>query len=629
MEQNGNSTDLRDIVIVALLVALPVLWLLFMMPQLLPASQQDVPISQVAARVRAGDVQSITVAGDDLTVRLNNGTTATSRKEPGVPLAAALRTYGATDEQVSRLDVTVAEGSKWSWLASLSWLLPVLLVLGMLLFVGRQSGNSGAHDQTLSFLKSRARRIVANRPRVRYADVAGADEAKEELAEVVEFLKDPGQFAALGARVPRGVLLVGPPGTGKTLLARAVAGEAGVPFFSISGSEFVEMFVGVGASRVRDLFEQAKRNAPCIVFVDEIDAVGRQRGIGFGGGHDEREQTLNQILVEMDGFDQHTNIVVIAATNRADILDPALLRPGRFDRRVTLDSPDVRGRLEILRVHSRDKPMAPGVDLERLARETPGFSGADLENVLNEAAILGVRRGGTRIGMAELEEAVDRVVAGPQRRSRVMTPRERSITAYHEVGHALVAHVLDNVDPVHKVTIVPRGSSGGHTRLLPEGDRSLWTRSQLKDLLAFSLGGLAAEDLVFGETTTGPANDLQQATEMARRMVCEFGMSRELGPVVLRPAPYHEGAEGYSDQTASRIDAEVAALIDEARRRALDVLAARRATLDEVVRTLIERETLQGDELRALLSGGAALDRGDDGHVVKLASGADDEKRAA
>ena len=603
MEQNGNGTDPRDVVIVALLIVLPLVWLLFLVPQVLPASQVDTPINQVAARVQAGEVRSIVVTDDVLKVHLSDGTTLVSRKEPGVPLVDVLRGYGVGDEQIAQLDVLVEENSRWGWLSSLVWVLPVLLVVVLLLFVGRQSSSSGAPDQTLSFLKSRAQRIVGNRPRVRYDDVAGADEAKEELAEVVEFLKSPARFAALGARVPRGVLLVGPPGTGKTLLARAVAGEAGVPFFSISGSEFVEMFVGVGASRVRDLFDQAKRNAPCIVFIDEIDAVGRQRGIGFGGGHDEREQTLNQILVEMDGFDKHTNIVVMAATNRADILDPALQRPGRFDRRVVLDSPDVRGRLEILKVHSRGKPLAQDADLERLARETPGFSGADLENVVNEAAILSGRHGGREIRMAELEEAVDRVLAGPERRSRLITPRERTITAYHEMGHALVAHSLENVDPVHKVSVVPRGSSGGHTRLLPAGERGLWTRSQLADLLAFALGGMAAEELVFGETTTGPGSDLQQATEMAHKMVCEYGMSAELGPVVLRQPSLHDGNQGFSDQTASRIDAEVAGLVGQARARAKAILSPQRALLDELAHLLTQRETLQGDELRALLDG--------------------------
>ena len=605
---NGNGTDLRDVLIVLCLVALPVLWLLLIAPRTLPASSPEISISQLATKVRADEVRSIAVSGDDLVVDLRDGSSLRSRKEPATTLPDALKGYGVTDEQLARVDVTVEPESSPGWLGSLFWILPLIFIVGLLLFVSRQPAapSGGGTDQTMSFLKSRARRIVANRPRDRYSDVAGADEAKEELAEVIEFLRNPSRFAALGARVPRGVILIGPPGTGKTLLARAVAGEAGVPFFSISGSEFVEMFVGVGASRVRDLFDQAKRNAPCIVFIDEIDAVGRQRGLGIGGGHDEREQTLNQILVEMDGFDKRIDIVVIAATNRSDILDPALLRPGRFDRRVILDSPDIKGRTEILKVHGRNKPLAQDVDLESLARETPGFSGADLENVLNEAAILAGRRGERTINSVVVEEAVDRVITGPARRSRLLTERERQITAFHEIGHALVAHRLGNVDPVHKVTIVPRGNSGGHTRLLSGSDRVIWTRSQLTALLAFTLGGLAAEEIVFDEITTGPGSDLQQATEMATKMVCEYGMSGNIGPMTFQAASQTSPAEQprmHGELMANRVDAEVRALLDEARRRAREVLAENRDTLERVSYLLVERETLQGDELRALLDG--------------------------
>src|SRR5947209_5951029 len=414
------------------------------------------------------------------------------------------------------------------WLTGLLGFLPLLIFGGLLFFMMRQA--QGSNNQALSFGKSRARMFAGNRPTITFADVAGVEEAKQELAEVVEFLKYPDKFAALGARIPRGVLLVGPPGTGKTLLSRAVAGEAGVPFFSISGSEFVEMFVGVGASRVRDLFDQAKRNAPCIVFVDEIDAVGRQRGAGLGGSHDEREQTLNQILVEMDGFDTNTNVIVIAATNRPDVLDPALLRPGRFDRQVVLDRPDIRGRVAILQVHAKGKPLDKNISLDTLAKQTPGFSGADLSNLLNEAAILGARRNKRTIGISELEEAIDRVVAGPARKSRIISEREKAITAYHEIGHALVARLLPNTDPVHKVSIVARGQAGGFTMLLPTEDRYLWSKPQFEDMLAYALGGHVAELIIFGEVTTGASNDIERVTKVARSMVTEYGMSGRIGP---------------------------------------------------------------------------------------------------
>ena len=440
--------------------------------------------------------------------------------------------------------------------------LPLIFFGAILLFMMRQA--QGSSSQTFSFGRSRARMFTGDSPTVSFADVAGVDEAKEELQEVVEFLKTPERFLALGARIPKGVLLMGPPGTGKTLLARAVAGEAEVPFFSISGSEFVEMFVGVGASRVRDLFDQAMRNSPCIVFVDEIDAVGRHRGAGLGGGHDEREQTLNQILVKMDGFDTTTNIVVIAATNRPDILDPALLRPGRFDRRVVLDSPDIRGRTEILKVHAKGKPLDEGVDLEKVAKLTVGFSGADLANLVNESAILAARRRKDKITSEEFAESVDRVVAGPERRSRVISEREKELTAFHEAGHALVAHLLPNADQPHKVTIVPRGTSGGYTRYLPEEDRRIWTRSQFEDMLAAALGGRVAEELVFDEVTTGASNDLERATSVARTMVTRYGMSDKLGPRTFGKSGElvflgREIAEqrDYSDSVAETIDEEV------------------------------------------------------------------------
>jgi cell division protease FtsH len=486
-------------------------------------------------------------------------------------------------------------------------LLPVLLIAGLFLLMLRQA--QGSNNQALSFGKSRARMFLSNKPAVSFADVAGVDEAKQELQEIVEFLKFPDKFHQLGARIPKGVLLVGPPGTGKTLVARAVAGEAGVPFFSISGSEFVEMFVGVGASRVRDLFEQAKRNSPCIVFVDEIDAVGRQRGAGLGGSHDEREQTLNQMLVEMDGFDATTNVIVMAATNRPDVLDPALLRPGRFDRQVVLDRPDVRGRLAILQVHARGKPLDPEVSLETLARQTPGFSGADLQNLLNEAAILAARAGKRSVGMAEMEEAVDRIAAGPERKSRIISEHEKAVTAYHEVGHALVARALPNCDPVHKVSIVARGPMGGYTRLLPEDERYLWSKAQFEDFLAFALGGHLAERVIFGEVTTGASNDIERVTAMARKMVTEYGMSDRIGPVALgkKDEMVFLGREigeerNYSEQTAREIDEEVRAIVRRAYVTAEAVLTEHKDRLVMIANRLIQQETLEGREFEELFT---------------------------
>jgi cell division protease FtsH len=495
-----------------------------------------------------------------------------------------------------------------AWITTIIGFLPLLIFGALLFFMMRQA--QGSNNQALSFGKSRARMFAGNRPTITFADVAGVEEAKQELAEVVEFLKYPDKFAALGARIPRGVLLVGPPGTGKTLLSRAVAGEAGVPFFSISGSEFVEMFVGVGASRVRDLFDQAKRNAPCIVFVDEIDAVGRQRGAGLGGSHDEREQTLNQILVEMDGFDTNTNVIVIAATNRPDVLDPALLRPGRFDRQVVLDNPDIRGRNQILEVHARGKPFEKNVNLQTLAKQTPGFSGADLANLLNEAAILTARRNKKAIGMNELEEAIDRVISGPERKSRIISEKEKAITAYHEVGHALVARMMPNLDPLHKVTIVARGLAGGYTRLLPTEDRYLYTKSQFEETLAFSLGGHAAEQLIFGEVTTGASNDIERATNLARQMVTQYGMSETLGPIMLgkKEELVFLGREigeqrNYSEAVAAEIDKEVRNLINRAYGVAREVLVKHKDKLVTVSEKLMTLETIEGpifDEIMGL-----------------------------
>ncbi len=485
--------------------------------------------------------------------------------------------------------------------------LPLIIFGGILIFMLRQA--QGSNSQAMSFGKSKARMVTSNRPSVTFNDVAGADEAKEELQEVVEFLKFPERFAALGAKIPGGVLLVGPPGTGKTLISRAVAGEAGVPFFSISGSEFVEMFVGVGASRVRDLFDQAKKNAPCIVFIDEIDAVGRQRGAGLGGSHDEREQTLNQILVEMDGFDTATNIIVIAATNRPDILDPALMRPGRFDRQVVLDAPDVRGRLAILDVHKQGKPLAEDADLGIVAKETPGFSGADLANLLNEAAILAARRNKKKVGHSELEEAVDRVMVGPERKSRLLVGREKEVVAYHEAGHALVAAMIPGHDKVHKITIIPRGMAGGYTKYLPEEEQRLVSRSHWEGFMASALGGHTSEELVFGEMTTGAHDDLSKATQIARSMVMQWGMSKNLGPrtfgkkesLIFLGKEVNEQRD-YSEKIAEQIDDEIRELIDTARDRARSILTASRAQLDHLAQRLMVEETLDPEQLREIFA---------------------------
>ncbi|HEX2031643.1 MAG TPA: ATP-dependent zinc metalloprotease FtsH [Actinomycetota bacterium] len=487
-------------------------------------------------------------------------------------------------------------------------ILPFLLIFGFLIFLMRQGQAGGG--RVLSFGKAKARQVTKDQPKTTFDDVAGVDEAVEELREVKEYLENPVKFQAMGAKIPKGVLLYGPPGTGKTLLARAVAGEAGVPFFSISGSDFVEMFVGVGAARVRDLFEQAKQSAPAIVFIDEIDAVGRHRGAGLGGGHDEREQTLNQLLVEMDGFDARTAVILMAATNRPDILDPALLRPGRFDRHVVIDRPDLAGRRGILKVHARGKPLDPDVDVDVIARRTPGFTGADLANVTNEAALLSARAGKKTITMAELEEAIDRVMAGPERRTRLISEREKRIIAYHEGGHALVAHVLPNSDPVHKISVIPRGRALGYTLTLPTEDKFLVTRQELIDELAMLLGGRVAEEMVFGDITTGAQNDLERATKISRQMVTEYGMSDTLGPLTLgqKQGEVFLGRDfaahpDYSDQVAFEIDSEVRRLIDEAHDEALDILKAERKKLDEIAAALIERETIDKEDLVKLLDG--------------------------
>jgi cell division protease FtsH len=577
----------------------------------------SVSFGQVVQDIKAGQVQKIQVDNRDLTVTYwekqgNKPVVKSAKIGPNTDLEQLLTDQQipltATAQNQPGVNLEYKESSGFGpWLGLLLNLLPFLLFGLFLLLIMRQA--QGSNSQAMSFGKSRARLFTGSKVTVTFTDVAGVDEAKEELAEVVEFLKYPEKFAALGARIPKGVLLVGPPGTGKTLLSRAVAGEAGVPFFSISGSEFVEMFVGVGASRVRDLFDQAKKNAPCIVFVDEIDAVGRQRGAGLGGSHDEREQTLNQILVEMDGFDTGTNVIVIAATNRPDILDPALLRPGRFDRKVVLDAPDVKGREAILAVHTKGKPIGDDVAVPVLAKSTPGFSGADLANLVNEAAILAARRNKKIITMGEFEEAVDRVIAGPERKSRVMSLHEKKLTAYHEGGHTVVSHFMEHHDPPHKVTIVSRGMAGGYTRFLPDEESHYRTRSMFRDQLCAALGGHAAEELVFGEASTGPSNDIEQVTRIARAMVTRWGMSERLGPrtfgrseeLVFLGREISE-TRNYSEKIAEEIDDEVRRLIEEAQERARNVLKERRALLDKLANVLLEVETLEGDQLTRLLN---------------------------
>ena len=569
--------------------------------------EDEEPVSRVISLAKNNQLEKIEVNGDKLTVYRITGESFNSKLEKGDSITSLLLESGI---QVGEPGVEIySKGSSGlsSFFGLMLNFLPLIFFGGLILFMMRQA--QGSNNQTLSFGRSRARMMSFNRPTVTFADVAGVEEAKVELQEIVEFLKFPERFLSLGARIPKGVLLVGPPGTGKTLLARAVAGEAGVPFFHISGSEFVEMFVGVGAARVRDLFEQAKRNAPCIVFVDEIDAVGRHRGAGLGGGHDEREQTLNQILVEMDGFETTTNIIVVAATNRPDILDPALLRPGRFDRRVTLDLPDLEGRKAILRVHASGKPLAPEVTLDTVAKETPGFSGADLSNLVNEAAILAARLNKKSIFMSEFEEAVDRIIAGPERKSRLISKREKEMTAYHEAGHALVAWALPHADRVHKISIVSRGSMGGHTSLLPEEDRYLWTKNQFSDMMAVTMGGRAAEEQIFDEVTTGASNDIERATKIALGMIKRYGMSKSLGPRTFgkREEMIFLGREiseerDYGDKVAEQIDEEVKMLINLAYQNANELLVTHKPKLVLLAEYLIEHETVSGEALNHLFN---------------------------
>jgi len=575
-------------------------------------STPDYGYGQLIEDARSGAIESVTKEGLRLTVTFSDPSrgeaTAIAPSELTDVHSAICDAAGANSAACEGFIVLEPSAAGNILTLLITALLPVLLIGGFIFFMMRQA--QGTNNQAMSFGKSRARMFLGNKTVVTFNDVAGVDEAKQELTEVVEFLKYPEKFNSLGARIPRGVLLVGPPGTGKTLLARAVAGEAGVPFFSISGSEFVEMFVGVGASRVRDLFEQAKRNSPCIVFVDEIDAVGRQRGAGLGGSHDEREQTLNQILVEMDGFDTNTNVIVVAATNRPDVLDPALLRPGRFDRNVILDRPDIKGRREILSVHIKGKPLDKTVDLEALARRSPGFSGADLANLVNEAAILAARRNKKTIGASEFNEAIDRVIAGPERRSRIISEEEKEIIAYHEGGHAVVQRVLPKNDPVTKVTIVSRGMALGYTMSLPAEDRYLHSKTEFEDKLAGMLAGNVAETLVFGDTTTGSSNDIEKATSLARAMVTQYGMSETLGPLAFgkKEEMVFLGREiseqrNYSDEVAAKIDSEVRAIIDHAYTRAREALTQYRAVLDRLAELLVEKETIESEEFEALFAG--------------------------
>ena len=604
-----NSLSRNAFVYLLILVAAAALFL-SVYPQ--SNKRSDVKdISAVAKSVNDGEVKSIALRGNELEVTLLNGDTYTSRKDETTSLPASLYALGVTPERFESIAYVVdTPGQSGNWLALMGSLIPLLFVGGLFFFLMRQA--QGSNNQAMSFGKSKARMIASDKPTVTFDDVAGCDESKEELSEVVEFLKEPQKFASLGARIPKGVLMVGHPGTGKTLMAKAVAGEAGVPFFSISGSEFVEMFVGVGASRVRDLFEQAKRNSPCIIFIDEIDAVGRHRGAGLGGSHDEREQTLNQILVEMDGFDTDTNIIIIAATNRPDILDPALLRPGRFDRRVVLDRPDVRGRRAILAIHSKGKPLANDVDMDALARATPGFVGADIENLVNEAAILAARRNKRSITMREMEEAVERVAfGGPERRSRVLTDNRKRLVAYHEAGHAVVSKLLDSKKPIQKVTIIPRGQAEGYAWRVSAEDRMLVDKDEFMVDIAVALGGRIAEEMIFGDISSGASSDLEQVTRTARAMVTRYGMSEKLGPMVygrkeemvFLGREIHEQRD-YSEEVAEEIDREVRAIVDVGYQQARHALETRRDLLDLVAKTLLERESLTREEFAALFERG-------------------------
>ena len=601
-----NSRNQSYIIYLLLFVAIIVMLLYNFSDQ--TNGQNSLSINEVAQEIKNNNISKIVEDENHLTITLADGSQTKSAKEGSSTLVEQLLQLGVSPEDLSAENVKIEIKLPSPWvgiITALGYILPFLILGGAFFFIFRQA--QGSNSAALSFGKSKARMFTGDQPTVTFDDVAGEDEAKEELMEVVEFLREPQKFIALGARIPKGVLLVGAPGTGKTLLAKAVSGEAGVPFFSISGSEFVEMFVGVGASRVRDLFDQAKRQSPAIVFVDEIDAVGRQRGAGLGGSHDEREQTLNQMLVEMDGFDTDTNIILMAATNRPDILDPALLRPGRFDRRVVLDRPDVKGREEILKVHIKGKPLESDVDLSLLARATPGLVGADLENLVNEAAILAARRNKKMIGQPEFQEAIERVIAGPERKSRLISQEEKKIVAYHEAGHAVVMHAVPEHDPVQKVTIIPRGMAGGYTMALPEQDQTLVSRKKLVAQLIGLMGGRVAEQLVFDDFTSGASNDLERATKMARAMVTRLGMSEEMGPLVYgqKEELVFLGREiseqrDYSETVAQKIDQEVRNIVESAYEEAKRILTEHRDKLHAVANLLLEKETISRDEFEKI-----------------------------
>ncbi|MEX2195589.1 MAG: ATP-dependent zinc metalloprotease FtsH [Thermoleophilaceae bacterium] len=582
--------------------------LAFFAQKLISPGEQETPpnYTQFIQQVERGDVKDVVLNTKDNSIDV---TRDDGRKYeaayPDNTEQSLVNTLQAND-----IPIDVKSKGGGGWVTVLTYVLPFVIFLLFWLFIINQMQGGGS--KVMSFGKSRAKRMSVDAPKITFRDVAGVEEAVEELHEIKEFLENPKKFQALGARIPKGVLLYGPPGTGKTLLARAVAGEAGVPFFSISGSDFVEMFVGVGASRVRDLFEQAKQNSPCIIFMDEIDAVGRHRGAGMGGGHDEREQTLNQLLVEMDGFEMKDNVILIAATNRPDILDPALLRPGRFDRQIVVDRPDRKGRAQILAVHTRGKPLAKEIDLDNLAAQTPGFTGADLSNLVNEAALLAARQGHREIGHLHLEEGIMRVIAGPEKKTRVMSEKERRVTAFHEMGHALVAHYLENTDPVHKISVVSRGQALGYTISLPTEDKFLTTRGELSDTMAMTLGGRAAEELVFAEVTTGASNDLEKVTATAKQMVMRFGMSEKLGPRVFghdHGQPFlgreFSNEPDYSDDVAREIDSEIRRIVEEAHQMARDILAGHREELDFTSEILLRRETIEREEFLQLLDGKA------------------------
>jgi len=578
-----------------------------------PAEQaKSITLNELATQINDGKVKDIQESGDSLTVTLTDNSKETTRKEPSAPLTDSLKNYGVDPAALRAVNINIKDTSSTAfWVNTVIPFLLPFIIIGAFLWYMMRSAQRG-NNQALSFGMSRARLISPKKngkKKITFADVAGAEEAKEELKEIVEFLKHPKKFLDLGARIPKGVLLLGQPGTGKTLIAKAVAGEANVPFFSISGSEFVEMFVGVGASRVRDLFKTAKKSAPAIVFIDEIDAVGRHRGAGLGGGHDEREQTLNQILVEMDGFDTDTNVIVIAATNRPDVLDPALLRPGRFDRRVVMDLPDIKEREAILKIHSKNKPVGKEIDLHKIAARTPGFSGADISNLVNEAAILAARRGKKVIEEDELRVSIEKVILGPERKSKILNVAEKEITAYHEAGHALVASNLKNADPVQKVSVISRGQAAGYTLNVPQEDKRLYTRAYFIDELAVFLGGYVSEKIFFGDVTTGASNDLERATDTARKLVTRYGMS-QLGPrtfgrkgelVFLGKEMSEE--KNYSEATAKEIDMEVSRFIDDAYKTAERIITEKKETLTRIAKTLLEKETLEQEEFNELLKG--------------------------